>query len=70
MPCWETPPELKTCEASVIGDGILQITGKIEFKAGHDFVVQQKARWARKLESLTQLAIHITCVRVSGSVLI
>jgi len=66
----ENPPELRTCEASVTGDGTLQIMGKMEFHAGHDFVVQLKARWARKLESLPPLAIHITGVRVSGSVLI
>ena len=66
----ENPPELRTCEASVTGDGTLQIMGKMEFHAGHDFIVQLKARWARKLESLPPLAIHITGVRVAGSVLI
>ena len=66
----ENPPELRTCEASVTGDGTLQIMGKMEFYAGHDFVVQLKARWARKLDSLPPLAIHITGVQVSGSVLI
>lgn len=66
----ENPPEIRTCEASVTGDGTLQIMGKMEFHAGHDFIVQLKARWARKLESLPPLAIHITGVRVAGSVLI
>lgn len=66
----ENAPELRTCEASITGDGALKIMGKMDFQAGHDFVVQLKARWARKLESLPPLAIHITGVRVSGSVLI